>query len=234
MLEMELPQPLLRGRLLQRYKRFLADIRLDSGEMVTAHCPNSGSMLGCKEPGSEVLLSRAENSKRKLRFTWELVRVGETWVGINTMRTNRVVEHALRQRQIVSLREFETLQREVPYGENSRVDFLMTTAAGDIFIEVKNVTLAEDGLALFPDAVTARGTKHLRELMRVVKSGKRGVMFFLVNRSDTTAFRPAAHIDPVYSENLAAAVAAGVEVLVYDVEINRERIDVRNSLPWNV
>ena len=231
---MELPQPLLSGRLVQRYKRFLADIRLDSGEMITAHCPNPGSMLGCQEPDAKVLVSRAGSPKRKLAFTWELVQVGETWVGINTMRTNRVVEHALQERQIAPLRDFETLRREVPYGANSRADFLMTTAAGDIFIEVKNVTLTGDGLALFPDAVTARGTKHLRELIRVVESGERGVIFFLVNRSDTTAFRPAAHIDPVYSKTLKAAVDAGVEMLVYDVKINRERIVVRNPLPWQL
>ncbi len=229
---MDFPNPLLSGTLIQRYKRFLADIRLDSGDVITAHCPNSGSMLGCNIPGAPVRVSRANNPKRKLAFTWELIHVGKTWVGINTMRTNRIVEEALLERKIDTLNHYDALSREVRYGTNSRADFLLEGGGKRIFIEVKNVTLVENGIALFPDAVTARGTKHLRELMQVVEEGHRGVIFFLVHREDASGFAPAHHIDKTYGRTLLEAIENGVELLVYDTTVNERGVWLRKPLPW--
>ncbi|MDQ7064565.1 MAG: DNA/RNA nuclease SfsA [candidate division KSB1 bacterium] len=231
---MDFSTPLLPGTLIQRYKRFLADIRLDSGEVITAHCPNSGSMLGCNIPGAPVRVSRASNPKRKLPFTWELIRVGSTWVGVNTMRTNRIVEEALRERRIAPLSQYDVLKREFRYGANSRADFLLEDDGHKVFIEVKNVTLVEQGIALFPDAVTERGTKHLRELMQMVQQGHRGVIFFLVHREDAHSFAPAHHIDVTYGRTLIEAVEKGVELLVYDTTVNETGVRLRRELPWRL
>ncbi len=231
---MKFNAPLLPGTLVQRYKRFLADIRLPSGEIITAHCPNSGSMKGCNVPGAPVRISRASNPRRKLAYTWELIHVGTTWVGVNTMRTNRIVEEALRANKIAPLGEVHLVRREVAYGENSRADFLVENSRQKIYIEVKNVSLVENGIAMFPDAVTRRGTKHLNELMNVVAAGDRGVILFLVHREDASLFRPAQHIDPVYSQTLVEAVAKGVELLVYDARVTETEVSLRHPLPWEL
>lgn len=232
--DLRYPPPMLAGKLLRRYKRFLVDVELASGKIVTAHCPNSGSMLGCSTPGAEVFLSQATNPRRKLKYTWELVRVGPTWVGVNTMRTNRIVAEALQAKQVPDLAGFTEISSEVPFGRRSRVDFLLRGAEQDLYLEVKSVTLAADGVACFPDAVTERGRRHLEELMEMCAAGHRAAMLFLIQREDANLFRPAEHIDPNYAEKLRAAHAAGVKILVYDTMITPEDIRLRRKVQWTL
>ena len=227
---MKLP-PLIPGKLIKRYKRFLADIELSDGSVVTAHCPNSGSMLGCNLPGSPVLLSTSPNQNRKLPHTWELLQVGSYWVGLNTMLPNRLAEEAILNGIISELQGYEQLRREVPYGsERSRIDLLLEGKKGRCYVEVKNVTLVQEGMALFPDAVTTRGQKHLRELMEVVRNGDRGVILFTVQRGDGHAVAPADTIDPEYGRLLRQAIANGVEALAYRAEVKPEEIRLTDRL----
>jgi len=227
---MKLP-PLIPGRLIKRYKRFLADIELSDGSMVTAHCPNSGSMLGCNLPGSPVLLSLSPNPNRKLAYTWELLQVDGFWVGLNTMLPNRLAEEAILNGVITELQGYEQLRREVPYGsERSRIDLLLEGEKGRCYVEVKNVTLVQEEMALFPDAVTIRGQKHLRELMEVVRNGDRGVILFTVQRGDGRAVAPADTIDPEYGRLLRQAIANGVEALAYRAEVKPEEIRLTGRL----
>jgi len=227
---MKLPD-LIPGRLIKRYKRFLADIELEDGSVVTAHCPNSGSMLGCNLPGSPVLLSLSPNPNRKLAYTWELLQVNGFWVGLNTMLPNRLAEEAILDGTIVELQGYPKLRREVAYGsERSRIDILLEDDGKRCYVEVKNVTLVEGGLALFPDAVTARGQKHLRELMEMVRNGDRGVLLFTVQRGDGNAVAPADRIDPEYGRLLREAVANGVEALAYRAEVQPEQIRLAERL----
>lgn len=211
---MQLP-PLVPGRLLGRRQRFLADVVLDSGETVVAHCPNTGSMLGCKTPGSRVWLSAATNPGRKLAWTWELIEVApDILVGIHTGRSNALVEEALGNGRLPSLVAYTGLRREVRYGhENSRIDLLLEAPGlPPCYVEVKNVTAAVEGrVALFPDAVSTRGTKHLREMMAMVAAGHRAALVFCAQRSDVDEVRPADAIDPDYGRTLREARAAGVE-----------------------
>jgi len=228
---MEFPDPLIRGTLIKRYKRFLADVELDGGGRVTAHCANPGSMLSVKEPGSEVWLSPARNPDRKLRYTWELIGVGSSLVGINTALPNRLVEEALGEGTIGELAGYESLRREVKYGRNSRIDLLLEGAGRPkCYVEVKNVTLKRDsapeGTVEFPDAVTTRGSKHLAELSETVAKGCRAVMMYLVQREDAVRFSIAADLDPDYAVNLKAAMAAGVEVLCYGCRLSVTEIRV--------
>ena len=211
---MRLP-PLIPGTLLRRYKRFLADIELEDGTTVTVHCPNSGSMKGCATPGSRVYISRSPNTGRKYPFTWELVEADGFWAGINTSLPNRLVHEAIANGTVVELQGYETIRPEVPYGEHSRIDLLLESPGRRCFVEVKNVTLVENGRALFPDAVTTRGQKHLNELMRVVREGDRGVIFFTVQRGDGQSVSPADSIDPEYGRLLRLAMKNGVEALAY-------------------
>lgn len=228
---MKLP-PLIPGRLIKRYKRFLADIELADGSLVTAHCPNSGSMLGCNLPGSPVMLSVSPNPNRKLAHTWELVQVDGYWVGLNTMLPNRLAEEAILDGTIAELQGYPRLRREVPYGsERSRIDILLEGDQGRCFVEVKNVTLVKHGRALFPDAVTERGQKHLRELMEVVRNGERGVILFTVQRGDGVAVAPADAIDPAYGRLLRQAVTQGVEALAYRALVAPHEIRLTQSLP---
>jgi sugar fermentation stimulation protein A len=227
---MTFDQPLLPATLIRRYKRFLADVRLEDGRQLTVHCANSGSMAGCDTPDSAVLLSDSHNPKRKLRYTWELVRVGETWVGINTMRPNQVVEEGIVGGKIGTLAGYPTLRREVPYGDRSRVDLLLEDGDHRCFVEVKNVTLAEGHVALFPDAVTRRGLTHLRELGLRVTAGDRAAMVYLVNREDCTSFRAATHIDREYGHGLQMAAEAGVEVLVYGARVTPAGISLHRRI----
>ena len=225
---MEFEQPLQAGRLIRRYKRFLADVELADGSVVTAHCPNSGSMATCKEPGQAVYIQPADSPKRKLKYTWELYHSGASWVGVNTHRANAVVAEAIAAGDVPELAGYAGLRREVKYGKNSRIDVLLEDPErGACHVEVKNATLlAPDGRVRFPDAVTERGRKHLDELADVVADGGRAVMLFLVNRADGDGFGPADHIDPAYGERLRAVAAAGVEVLAYRTRITPEGIGV--------
>jgi len=232
---MKFPDPLIPGRLVKRYKRFLADVELEGGEIVTAHCANSGSMLSIKEPGSEVWLSPARNPDRKLRYTWELIKIGNTFVGINTALPNGIVEEAIQAGKIPELKDYETLRREVKYGKNSRIDILLEDPVRPTcYVEVKNVTLkrglGENDPVEFPDSVTTRGAKHLVELSDMVAQGHRAVMVYLVQRQDGDTFTIAADIDPEYKAALDEAMAAGVEVLCYQCTLDTKRIDVSKSL----
>jgi len=226
---------LVPGRLIRRYKRFFADIRLDSGEVVTAHCPNTGSMLGCKEPGSRVWISPADNPERKLRYTWELVEARpDVLVGVHTGRTNHLVHEAISGGVVRELAGYSDIRREVRFGqEGSRIDLLLSGAgSGDCYVEVKNVTAAvDDGIALFPDAVSSRGAKHLRELMHVAEQGRRAVIFFCAQRGDVQEVRPADEIDPEYGRTLRRALAAGVEALAYRAAVSPAGLFVRERIP---
>lgn len=224
------PSPLVPGRLVRRYQRFLADVVLDDGTPVTAHCANTGSMLGCDRPGSPVLLSAATNPARKLRYTWELVRVGPTWVGINTARANAIVAEAVTRGRIPELAGHTALRREVPYGKNSRVDLLLTGGPGPTWVEVKNTTLVDGATARFPDAVTLRGRKHMGELARMVRAGNRAAVVFLVHRDDARRFCPADAIDPAYGKALRRAAEAGVMVLPYGVSAGPDGVRVLGRL----
>lgn len=230
---MQFANPLVEGRLIKRYKRFLADVELADGSIVVAHCANSGSMLGCKEEGSRVLLSPNTNPKAKLDWRWEMVEVDGSLVGINTSHPNGIVENAIQSGIISELQGYESLRREVKYGVNSRIDILLENP-GQCYVEVKNVTLKVGNEAQFPDAVTARGTKHLNELSQMVADGHRAVMVYLVQRSDCVFFRPAATIDPVYADALKAATSAGVEILVYQCRLSSQAIEVTSTLPFSI
>lgn len=204
------------GKLIKRYKRFFADVELTTGETVTAHCPNTGSMKTCGEPGDTVFLLHSPNPKRKLAYTWELTRTPAGFVGVNTARPNHIVADAIERGDIKELKGYQDLRQEVKYGENSRIDILLSDAEkGRCYVEVKNTTLLQNEAVVFPDAVTARGLKHLHELEQMVKDGHRAVMFYLINRSEGEYFSVAAAIDPAYAEGLRTAVKAGVEVLAY-------------------
>lgn len=227
---MKLPA-LIEGRLIKRYKRFLADAELSDGSIVTAHCPNSGSMKGCAIPGSRVWLSRSENPGRKLPYTWELVEVGGCMIGLNTGLPNRLAREAIENGTVGELQGYPTIRPEVPYGEHSRIDLLLEGPSRRCYVEVKNVTLVEDDRALFPDAVTERGQKHIRELMRVVREGDRGVIFFTVQRRDGVCVSPADLIDPEYGRLLRSALMNGVEALAYRAEVTQQEIRLTERLP---
>ena len=227
---MRFKSPLLRGRLVKRYKRFLADVALDSGGMITATCSNTGSMLGLTEPGSVVWLSESDSPTRKYRHTWEMVEAdlgkGPVMVGINTSHPNRIVEEAIRAGGIQELAGFAGLRREVKYGVNSRIDLLLEDSAkGFCYVEVKNVHLSrQHGLAEFPDSVTERGAKHLDELSAMVSAGHRAVMVYLIQRPDAHRFSLAGDIDPAYSAAFAKARLAGVEALAFRCQLTPEDI----------
>lgn len=234
---MKFASQLVKGTLIKRYKRFLADVTLEDGSVVTAHTANSGSMLGCCTPGSEVWLSPANNPARKLQWTWELVRVDGLLVGINTSHPNALAAEAVAAGAIPDLAGYETVRREVKYGKNSRIDLLLQGGGKpDCYVEVKNVTLFRDGHAEFPDAVTARGAKHLEELMTMVAEGKRAVMLYMVQRErgDVAAFRVAHDIDPAYAAALRVALAAGVEAICRTCTVTTEGIEVGPALPLAV
>lgn len=227
---MHLPQPLTPGRLLRRYQRFLADVELDDGTKVTAHTPNTGSMLQCAVPGQAVLLSRNSNPRRKLAWSWELVRVNGFWVDINTQRANRVVEEALRHDRLGAFEGY-TIRREFPFAE-SRIDFMLEGRGEKVLLEVKNVSLCADpGVACFPDAVTLRGQKHLRDLTAARNSGWRAVILFLVQRGEAKRFAPADRIDAEYGRLLRDAARAGVEVLAWKTRVTPRESRVASPLP---
>lgn len=229
---MRFPAPLVPGRLIQRYKRFLSDIELDGGEIVTAHCPNPGAMLGLNAPGSEVWLLPAQNPTAKLRWGWELVRVGEHLVGLNTGRPNRIVEEAVRAHRIPELGGYESLRREVRYGQKSRVDLLLTNPGRPpCWVEIKNVHLKRGAAAEFPDCVTARGARHLEELGNRVEAGERAVMVYVVQREDCRRFALAHDLDPAYVRAFERALARGVEAICWDCRVTTAGVDLRSPLP---
>ena len=236
---MKFSSTLIEGRLINRYKRFFADVQLTTGETVTAHCANSGSMLSVKEPGSRVWLSPAPNPERKLRYTWEIIEVAGALVGINTGHPNRLVAEAIAAGQIAELRGYASLKREQKYGKNSRIDVLLESPGkAACYVEVKNVTLKRvlDPAypAEFPDSVTERGAKHLIEMTDMVKAGARAVMVYLVQRGDCRRFTVAGDIDPAYAKGLKAALAQGVEALCYGCEVSFDGITITQPLTMDL
>ncbi|MBE0599441.1 MAG: DNA/RNA nuclease SfsA [Desulfuromonadales bacterium] len=227
---MKLPAPLVEGKLVRRYQRFLADIELPDGRVVIAHTPNTGSMLQCAVAGHPVLISRADNPARKLDWTLELILVNGHWVDTHTHRTNRVVEEALRAGEIAGLAGYQVIA-EQRFG-TSRLDFLLQKGEEKVYLEVKNVTLTDGGaVACFPDAVTERGRRHLHELLDAVRQGDRAVIFFLVQRGEAAAFSPADQIDPAYGRTLREVAAQGVEVIACRSIVTREENRVGERLP---
>lgn len=231
----------LTGRLIRRYKRFLADVRLDDGSVITVHCPNTGSMKNCTEQDAEVWLSTSENPNRKYPHTWELIRTHRGhYIGINTHRANELVETAIRSGRITPLTGYAGLAREVRYGtQNSRIDLLLTDESkADCFVEVKSVTLLEEpasrGVGYFPDAVSERGSKHLEELQAAVAAGHRAVLFFCVQHTGINEVRPADHIDERYGRLLREAKAAGVELLAYKVRKTPHGLALSRPLDVNL
>ena len=212
---MVIEEPLLEATFIRRYKRFLMDVRLANGRVLTVHCPNSGSMEGCLAEGAPVICSKAANEKRKLAYTAECIRLPSGWVGINTHRTNLLAGEALRAGWIPELANYKEVKAEVPYGQASRIDFLLTSPdLPPCFVEVKNTTWpTPDGGVGFPDAITDRGLKHLKELRGVVRKGGRAIMLYVVNREDGAFFRPALEKDRAYARGLAKALRAGVEIM---------------------
>jgi len=230
---MDFPTPLLRGTLVQRYKRFLADIVLEDGTEITAHCPNPGAMLGLNMPGLPVWVSRSDAPKRKLPHTLEIVQVDGGLVGINTMAPNRLVAEALAADAIPELTGYATHRREVKYGKASRVDFLLEhPARSPCWLEIKNCHLRRSGsLAEFPDCVAARSLKHLRELADMVASGDRAVVLFVVQRTDCDAFAACADLDPAFGKGLDEVMAAGVEVLCYACDVQPTGVRITHRIP---
>ncbi|MEP2715061.1 DNA/RNA nuclease SfsA [Pseudophaeobacter sp.] len=231
---MEFPTPLIRATLIRRYKRFLADCRLEDGREITAHCANPGSMMGLAEAGMTVWLEPNDDPKKKLKFGWRLVdHENGHFTGVDTSVPNRALKAALIEGEIPELAAYQTVQPEVKYGEKSRIDFLLTQEGlPNCYVEVKSVTLSrQPGLAEFPDSVTARGTKHLNELANMIAEGHRAVMLYLVQRTDCARFSLAADIDPVYAAAFELAQKAGVERLIYDTRISPQEITIGRALP---
>ncbi len=230
--------PLIPGILIKRYKRFLADVELETGEQVTAHCANPGKMLGLSDPGIEVMVSRSDNPKRKLPYTLEIVRPQDNpriWVGVNTNLPNRVILVALKYRKLPELGDYTNIRPEVTYGQNlnSRVDFCLTGADGRvIYLEVKNVTWAVNRMALFPDAVTTRGQKHLQELAALAENNQaRAIALYFINRSDCDGFAPGDAADAKYGELFRVAMNKGVEVLACRFQVSPTGIDYLGLVP---
>ena len=231
---MDFPQPLMRGTLVSRYKRFFADVVMEDGTAVTAHCPNPGAMLGVNTPGLTVWLSKSDDPKRKLAHTLEFVEVDGAMVGVNTMHPNRLVAEALAADAIPELRGYATHRREVKYGDASRVDFLLEhPERPPCWLEIKNCHLSRTkGLAEFPDCVAARSSKHLRELEAMAAAGERAVVLFVVQRTDCESFRACAELDPKFAAALEKASAAGVEVLVYAAQMSPTAVSLSHRIPW--
>ncbi|MEN8115904.1 MAG: DNA/RNA nuclease SfsA [Bacteroidota bacterium] len=230
---MHFEEKLIHGTLIKRYKRFLADVKLDDGTEVTAHCTNSGSMKSCLENGAEVYLTPVNDPKRKTKFTWEMIRINDDWVGINTGNPNKLAFEAVSQGQIPELSGYTMVKREVKFSD-SRFDIYAENEQEKCFIEVKNVTLKEGKYALFPDAVTTRGQKHLKTLMEVKRHGIRAVMLYIIQRTDVESFAPAFEIDPEYAKVLKEAVNAGVEVIPMQARVTPEKIELIKKLSFEI
>ena len=227
----QFPRPLVPGRLVRRYKRFLADVLLEDGEQVTAHCPNSGSMLGCLADEAPVYLSPSDNPRRRTAYTWEMIQIGGGWVGINTLVPNRLVASAARLGVPPLFTGVEEVRTEVKVSDHSRLDLLVQRRDGPLYLEVKNVTLVQQGQARFPDARTTRGARHLEELMRLAAQGAGAAMVYLVQRGDAGSFAPAEDIDPHYAELYHQARRSGVEILVWQAAVSPQGIHLSRRLP---
>ena len=229
---MDFLDPLISGKLVKRYKRFMADVALENGDIVTAHCANTGAMIGVQEPGSEVWLSPARNPNRKLKYTWELVRVGDGLVGINTAHPNTIVAEAIESEKIPELAGYAAIRREVKYGENSRIDILLSAEGKpDCYVEIKNVHLMRNrGVAEFPDSVSTRAAKHQNELKNMVQQGAQAMTVYLCQREDCDTFRLADDIDPNYAEAVRIAKKHGVEAVCYNCVLTPKSINIAKPL----
>ncbi|MDR2405294.1 MAG: DNA/RNA nuclease SfsA [Deltaproteobacteria bacterium] len=226
--------PLIKGKLIKRYKRFLADVVLESGEIVTSHNTNTGSMEGCSESGRDVYLSVSHNPKRKYPYTWELIEMEKTLVGVNTMLPNKLSALAFREGAVEGVGKLVEVKSEVKYGE-SRLDLRLTTVRGKhIYVEVKNCTYVVNGVALFPDAKSQRAAKHLLELMDIVKEGHRAIILIMVARKDARSFAPADLIDPLFGKTLREALKGGVELMVHQEELSLREAAFGASLPYEL
>lgn len=230
---MNFKKPLIHGRLIKRYMRFLADVKLDSGEIITAHCTNSGSMKSCLENNAEVYLSPIDNPNRKTKFTWEMIKINGNWVGINTSNPNQLAFESVRDGKIEKLIGYTDVQREVTF-DDSRFDLMAKKDKETCFIEVKNVTFKEGNFALFPDAVTSRGKKHLETLAKVKEQGMRAVMLYIIQRTDVDTFAPAKEIDPEYAKALKIAYNNGVEIIPMQVLVTPENIELLKEIPFEL
>ena len=229
---MEFTNSLIKGKLQKRYKRFFADIKVNK-EIVTAHCPNTGSMMGLLDQNNKVWFSKSNNPDRKLKYTLEIIKVKNSLVGINTLLTNKIVFEALNQKKIKELIKFNEIVAEKKFSENTRFDFLLTNKKEKCFLEVKNVTLSKNNnIAEFPDAVTKRGTKHLNELCKAKKEGFESYILYLIQREDCKSFKIAEEIDKEYKRAFINALKNGVKILCYDCKINNEEIKVNNQINY--
>ncbi len=230
---MRIELPILEGRLVRRYKRFFVEVELPDGSLVTAHCPNTGSLLGCLVAGSRAILRDSQNMERRLRYVFQAVEIAGTLINVDTSLPNHVVHEAVLAGRIPALTGYDDVRPEVPYGRSSRIDLLLSRRRSRklCYVEIKNTTLAVGRTALFPDAVTERGLKHLGELRSMVARGHRAVQLFFVSRADTRRFRPADDIDPEYGRALRAAAARGVEVLAWSARVRPDSIELGRSLP---
>ncbi len=224
---------LVHGTLIKRYKRFLADIVLDDGTLVVAHCTNSGSMKSCLENGAEVYLTPINDPGRRTKFTWEMIKINGDWIGVNTGNPNKLAFEAISAGTISELTGYPIVKREVTFGD-SRFDIYAENEKEKCFIEVKNVTLKEGKYALFPDSVTIRGQKHLKTLMDVKACGMRAVMLYIIQRSDIEIFAPAVKIDPGYAKALKIAMNAGVEVIVMQAKVTPEKIELFRNILFEI
>ena len=226
-------EKLVSGKLIKRYKRFLADVELDDGSVVVSHCTNSGSMKTCLEEGAPVYLSPANDPKRKTKFTWEMIFMNGAWIGINTMIPNKIAFDAIRNGEIEKLKGYTSVRREVKFGD-SRFDIYAENEFEKCFVEVKNVTMKVGTYALFPDAVTTRGRKHLETLIEVKKSGIRAVMLYVIQRMDVEVFGPAEDIDPEYAKSLRKAIRHGVEIIAVQAKVSPENIELIGEMPVEI
>lgn len=230
---MKFKTPLIQGKLIRRYKRFLADIELESGEIVIAHCTNSGSMKTCIQEGAPVYLTPVNDPKRKTKLTWEMIFINGNWVGINTSVPNVLAFESIRDGKIKKLKGYSSVRREVVFGD-SRFDIFAENGHEKCFVEVKNVTMKEGEFALFPDAVTIRGKKHLETLIQVKKQGIRAAMLYVIQRMDVEKFGLAKEIDPDYAATLKKAYKAGVEIIPVQAKVTPEEIEIVKELTFEI
>jgi sugar fermentation stimulation protein A len=230
---MNLNKKLIKAKILKRYKRFLADVELENGEVITVHVPNTGRMTTCWAPGWDCIISDSENPSRKYRHTLEMTHNGETWIVANTGIPNKLAEDFISSKLIPGLKNYDSIKREVKYGENSRIDLLLENENEKCFVEVKNTTLVEDGIAYFPDAPSDRALKHLKELEQEVVNGNRAVMLYLITREDAESFSPADHVDPRYGKAVKQAVKNGVEVISVLCYVSPTEIKFNRTLSSN-
>ena len=228
---------IIHGTFIKRYQRFFVDVQLTDGTVLTAHCPNTGSMKGLLREGAPCILTKADNPKRKLQYTWQFINLGGAakplWISVNTHLDNALVEEALHNKLIKEVAGYPSINREVKISDYSRCDFYLTGSDREepCFLEVKHVHMNIDGVAAFPDSVTTRGQKHLKELMRVKKEGLRAVVIYVVNREDTTRFRPAYEYDPEYAALFKESASLGVEHYAYQCTLTQNSIQITNSIP---